>query len=93
MEQAALKISDQDEGESLARAAPHNVEQEQELLGAILVNNETFDRVSDFLEPGHFFIAAHQEIYSKAGQLICFTRPFLNFEMPSKTSQEKPSAR
>lgn len=70
MEQAALKIEDMDTAETAVRAAPHNVEQEQELLGAILVNNETFDRVSDFLEPGHFFIAAHQEIYSKAGQLI-----------------------
>lgn len=70
MEQAALKIDDMESAEAAARAAPHNVEQEQELLGAILVNNETFDRVSDFLEPGHFFIAAHQEIFSKAGQLI-----------------------
>ena len=70
MEQAALKIEEIDTAETAVRSAPHNVEQEQELLGAILVNNETFDRVSDFLEAGHFFIAAHQEIYSKAGQLI-----------------------
>jgi replicative DNA helicase len=70
MEQAALKIDDAREAGPAARTAPHNVEQEQELLGAILVNNETFDRVSDFLEPGHFFIAAHQEIYSKSAQLI-----------------------
>jgi replicative DNA helicase len=31
------------------RAAPHNVEAEQALLGAILINNDAFDRVSDFL--------------------------------------------
>ena len=37
------------------RAAPHNIEAEQALLGAILVNNEAFYRVSDFLEPQHFF--------------------------------------
>jgi len=70
MDQAALRLSELDATEPMARAAPHNVEQEQELLGAILVNNETFDRVSDFLEAGHFYIAAHQEIYTKAGQLI-----------------------
>ena len=31
------------------RAPPHNVEAEQALLGAILVNNEAIDRVSGFL--------------------------------------------
>ena len=33
------------------RVAPQNIEAEQALLGAILVNNEAFYRVSDFLEP------------------------------------------
>src|SRR3984893_18230019 len=37
------------------RSAPHNIEAEQSLLGAILVNNDAFYRVSDFLEPKHFF--------------------------------------
>ena len=36
------------------RLAPHNIEAEQALLGAILVNNDAFDRVSDFLRPDHF---------------------------------------
>ena len=36
------------------RSAPHNIEAEQSLLGAILVNNDAFYRVSDFLEPKHF---------------------------------------
>jgi replicative DNA helicase len=33
----------------LHRTAPHNIEVEQALLGATLVNNEAFYRVSDFL--------------------------------------------
>ncbi|MEW5421836.1 replicative DNA helicase [Amorphus sp. 3PC139-8] len=53
-----------------ARMAPHNVEIERQLLGAILVNNETFYRVTDFLEPGHFFIEQHRSIYEKSAQLI-----------------------
>ena len=53
-----------------ARAAPHNVELERQLIGAILMNNETFYRVSDFLEPTHFFIEAHRRIFEKASQLI-----------------------
>lgn len=54
----------------LMRTAPHNAEAERQLLGAILVNNETFYRVSDFLEPVHFYIEPHREIYEKAGLLV-----------------------
>src|SRR6516165_10089917 len=46
------------------RTAPHNIEAEQALLGAILVNNEAFYRVSDFLEPNH------QRIFELSGGLI-----------------------
>ena len=40
-----------DAGTPVYRNAPHNIEAEQSLLGAILVNNDAFYRVSDFLEP------------------------------------------
>src|SRR6201747_1308121 len=52
------------------RLAPHNIEAEQCLLGAILVNNEALYRVSDFLEPPHFFEPVHQQIYDIARSLI-----------------------
>ena len=52
------------------RTAPQNVEAEQALLGAILVNNEAFYRVSDFLEAQHFFEPVHKAIFEVAGQLI-----------------------
>jgi replicative DNA helicase len=52
------------------RAAPHNIEAEQALLGAMLVNNEAFYRVSDFLEPRHFFEPVHQKIFELAASLI-----------------------
>ena len=52
------------------REAPHNVEAEQALLGAILVNNEAIDRVSTFLKPGHFYDALHARIYEAASKLI-----------------------
>ena len=56
------------------RMAPHNIEAEQALLGAILVNNEAFYRVSDFLNPEHFYEAIHAEIYSVAGEMIRATK-------------------
>src|SRR5690349_21059400 len=52
------------------RTPPHNIEAEQALLGAILVNNEAFYRVSDFLEPQHFFEPIHQQLYELTGNLI-----------------------
>src|SRR6187402_1176459 len=52
------------------RAAPHNIEAEQALLGAILINNEALYRVSDFLEPDHFFETIHQKIYDLSRGLI-----------------------
>ncbi|HWM81022.1 MAG TPA: replicative DNA helicase [Pseudolabrys sp.] len=52
------------------RTAPHNIEAEQQLLGAILVNNEAFYRVSDFLEPRHFFEPLHQKTYELMSGLI-----------------------
>src|SRR6476659_7411734 len=59
-----------DAGTPTYRSAPHNIEAEQGLLGAILVNNDAFYRVSDFLEPKHFFEPLHQTIFETAGSLV-----------------------
>src|SRR5881275_1977990 len=59
-----------DAGTPAYRSAPHNIEAEQSLLGAILVNNDAFYRVSDFLEAKHYFEPLHQTIYETAGSLI-----------------------
>src|SRR4051812_49846085 len=52
------------------RAAPHNIEAEQALLGAILVNNEAYYRVSDFLLPQHFFDPLHAKVFEIITSLI-----------------------
>jgi replicative DNA helicase len=59
-----------DSGTPAFRSAPHNIEAEQSLLGAILVNNDAFYRVSDFLEPKHLYEPIHRAIYETAGSLI-----------------------
>jgi replicative DNA helicase len=56
--------------EALYRSAPNNIEAEQALLGAVLVNNDAFYRVSDFLKPLHFFEPLHKKIYEVAGDMI-----------------------
>src|ERR1700729_744804 len=52
------------------RTPPHNLEAEQALLGAILINNDAFDRVSDFLRSEHFVEEIHRRIIEIAGSLI-----------------------
>jgi replicative DNA helicase len=52
------------------RMMPHNIESEQALLGAILINNAAFFHVSDFLKPNHFFEPLHGMIYEIASGLI-----------------------
>lgn len=54
----------------LFREAPHNLEAEQALLGAILVNNDAFYRVSDFLKSSHFHEPLHRKIYEVAADMI-----------------------
>ena len=50
------------EGPSL----PHNIEAEQQLLGAILTNNDTYDRIASIIGPQHFYDPVHQRIYEVA---------------------------
>ncbi|MDX2028276.1 MAG: replicative DNA helicase [Alphaproteobacteria bacterium] len=52
------------------RTPPHNLEAEQALLGAILVNNVAHERVNEVLEPDHFYDPVHGRIYGAITTLI-----------------------
>jgi replicative DNA helicase len=54
----------------LLRIPPYNTEAEQALLGAILINNAAYLRVSEFLQPEHFGNAMHGRIFAAIGKLI-----------------------
>ena len=45
---------------------PHSIEAEQQLLGAILSNNEVFDRADSLITSEHFFDPVHANIYAVA---------------------------
>ncbi len=55
---------------SQARTMPHNIEAEQALLGAILVNNAVFEKVGDLLRPEDFYDPAHQRIFEAIATLV-----------------------
>ncbi|TPW32033.1 replicative DNA helicase [Pararhizobium mangrovi] len=71
MNEAAQKLTlASDNTGASYREAPSNIEAEQALLGAMLVNNEAFYRVSDFLKPTHFYEPLHRKIFEVAGDII-----------------------
>ena len=52
------------------RIPPYNTDAEQALLGAMLINNATYSRVSEFLQAEHFGNAVHGRIFAAIGKLI-----------------------
>jgi len=52
------------------RAAPHNLEAEQALLGAILFDNETFNRITPDLQERHFYDPVHGRIFAACADMI-----------------------
>jgi len=52
------------------RSPPSNVEAEQALLGAVMVNNDCFHQLSSFLEPIHFYDPVHARIFEAICKLI-----------------------
>jgi replicative DNA helicase len=59
MSKAAPQFAPVDDGATAAV----NIEAEQALLGAILVNNRAFDKVAEILRPEHFAERVHGRIY------------------------------
>ncbi|MEO9780185.1 MAG: replicative DNA helicase [Sedimentitalea sp.] len=49
---------------------PHSVEAEQQLLGAVLTNNDVYDRVASIIKPEHFYDPVHARIFEIAAARI-----------------------
>ena len=52
------------------RMLPHNIEAEQGLLGALLVDNRSVEKIGDLVKPPHFFMPVHQRIFETILTLI-----------------------
>ena len=50
-------------GSEAQETVPQNIEAEQQLLGAILTNNDIFDRVAMVVGPEHFYDPVHARIF------------------------------
>jgi Replicative DNA helicase len=49
---------------------PQNIDAEQALLGALLVNNEIYDKINHILKSEHFYDPVHQKIYEICAEKI-----------------------
>ena len=57
------------------RVPPHSVEAEQSLLGALLIDNQAFDRIADLVAGEDFYRDDHRRIWRHIARLIENTRP------------------
>ncbi|MEL6476677.1 MAG: replicative DNA helicase [Pseudomonadota bacterium] len=49
---------------------PHNIEAEQALLGALLLNNDCYDRIASIIGAHHFYDPVHGRIFDLAAKRI-----------------------
>jgi len=49
---------------------PHNIEAEQALLGALLVNNDVYDKIASIVKDIHFFDPVHARIFETVANRI-----------------------
>jgi len=66
-----IRPADGQDEEPAYRIPPQNLEAEQGLLGALMLDNRALEKVSDFLRPFHFFIPVHQRVVSVDGVHGC----------------------
>ena len=57
-------------GSEVSISVPHSIEAEQQLLGAILTNNDLFDRVASIVRAEHFYDPVHARIFETAAARI-----------------------
>jgi replicative DNA helicase len=57
------------------RVPPHSVEAEQSLLGALLIDNQAFDRIADLVSGEDFYRDDHRRIWRHVQKLLENSRP------------------
>ncbi len=57
------------------KVPPHSIEAEQSLLGALLLDNQAFDRIGDLVTAEDFYRDDHRRIFRHISRLIEHARP------------------
>ncbi|MBL9009536.1 MAG: replicative DNA helicase [Alphaproteobacteria bacterium] len=80
------RSADAAEESALYRQPPHNTELEQALIGCLLLNNESANRLPDALKPEHFHAPLHRRLYEAI--LLARSRDQLATPLTLKTQFE-----
>ena len=87
-----LKPADPADQQQTDRRAPHSLELEQAVLGALMLDERALDRVSDFLRPHHFFEPLHGLIYETICAAIQAGKPATPFALKGFFENTAPVA-
>ena len=71
----ATKTSSKIAAPIIKRLPPHNIEAEAAVLGSILINPESMNRVVELLEPDHFYSPQNKLIYEAVFTLYNQNKP------------------
>lgn len=66
----------QDTATDALKVAPHSVEAEQSVLGGLMLDNETWDQVSEIVAEDDFYRHDHRMIFRAMAELSRLTKPF-----------------
>ena len=66
----SVRAFDAAPNDSDVEVQPHNIEAEQQLLGAILTNNDIYDRIAAIISTEHFYDPVHARIWEIAASRI-----------------------
>ncbi|WDD98350.1 replicative DNA helicase [Thalassomonas actiniarum] len=69
------KDFDRDQQVDALKVPPHSLEAEQSVIGGLLLDNETWDRVSERVVAADFYSRAHRVIFESIGALIELGEP------------------
>ncbi len=75
LKQQAVRQESTDPQLIALRVPPHSVEAEQSLLGALLIDNQAFDRIADLVSGEDFYRDDHRRIWRHIQKLIENSRP------------------
>ena len=64
-----------DQGLDYLRVPPHSVEAEQSVLGGLLLDNSSWDRIADIISDDDFYRFDHRIIWQHITRLIGLARP------------------
>jgi len=74
--EATAYLEEADYGAENLRVPPHSIPAEQSLLGSLMLDNETWDKIADKVAAGDFYRREHRLIFEAINRLVEADQPF-----------------